>query len=79
MDDRELKRLHNHLMAAEENTAPKCRVSNGDRLDVDLAEFARQVDTPPKRSRHWGWLVLVLLALAGITAYILLGGELPWN
>lgn len=78
MEDRELKRLSNHLMAAEENTAPKCRVYNGDTADVDIEAYARQVDTPIKRRGSWGWLI-VLLLLAAAAGYILWGGVLPWK
>lgn len=78
MEDRQLKRLNNHLMAAEENTAPKCRVYNTDATDVDLEDYAQQVDTPVKRAHGGFWLFL--LAAAVIAAvYLLLGGELPWN
>ena len=77
MKDRKLNRLQNHLMAAEENTAPKCRVYNGDSADVDMEQYCRQVDAPAKRRVGFGWLLLLLAAAA--VAYLLLGGGLPWN
>lgn len=76
--DRELKRLHNHLMATEENTAPNCRVYNGDPADVDLEQYAQQVDTPAKRGSKLGLLVVILLAVAA-ALYIYWGGVLLWN
>lgn len=79
MEDREFQKLQNHLMAAEENTEPKCRVYNTDRADVDMEAYARQVDTPLKHRGGLAWLLIILLALAGAAAYILLGGKLPWN
>ena len=79
MKDREIKKLENHLMAAEENTAPKCRVYNGDRSDVDMDDYIRQVDEPLKHRGKAGWLLLLLLVLAGIALYFWWGGKLPWN
>ena len=77
MKDRQLKRLNNHLMAAEENTAPKCRVYNSDATDVDLYDYSGQVDTPAKH-RRGGFRFLLLAAVIAVL-YLLLGGDLPWN
>lgn len=78
MKDRELERLSNHLMAAEENTAPNCRVYNTDDADVDMESYCRQVDTPAKRKSKLGWLIAILLAAAA-ALYVYWGGVLPWN
>ena len=78
MKDRQLKRLNNHLMAAEENTAPKCRVYNTDATDVDLENYAQQVDTPARRPHRGFWLFLFAVAVIA-AVYLLLGGNLPWK
>ena len=78
MEDRQTKRLQNHLLAAEENTAPKCRVYNTDATDVDLEDYAQQVDTPVRRRKGGFWIALLAAAVIG-AAYLLLGGKLPWN
>ena len=78
MEDRQLKRLNNHLMAAEENTAPKCRVYNTDATDVDLEDYAGQVDTPVRRPHRGFWIFLLAVAVI-VAVYFLSGGKLLWN
>ena len=77
MKNRDIRKLENHLMAAEENTSPKCRVYNRDHVDVDLEDFALQVDTPLKKRFHWGWLFLLIMAAAVL--WYVTGGKFPWN
>ena len=75
--DRELQRLQNHLDSDEYRQDVSAKVRNTDKTDVNLKKYSASVEKPAKKGCGCTLFILLLLALAA--AWLLMGGDLPWN
>lgn len=73
--DEELKRIENHLSAAEELQVDSAHAYNRDAADVDIDRYSQRVHGK-KKGGCLAWLViLVTVAVLGIFLYQVWGGS----
>lgn len=73
--DEELKRIENHLSAAEDMQVDSAKAYNRDAADVDIDRYSQRVHGRKKGGCLVWLIILLIVAILGIFLYQVWGGN----